>query len=205
MSLDRQTQALLALVDADRAGKCDALLSEAREQAAALLAQAHTAARQRMREAFREERERRDERVAAARANLQTRRRLALQQRAAALLAAGWQRLPAELTRRWREPETRRAWVAGAIAAARELLPHAAWRITHAPDWPATERDELAVELIHALGAAPAFVADANIGAGLKIAATGSVIDSTLAGLLADRAEIGAKLLHLLEVQEVAT
>jgi len=205
MSLDRQTQALLALVDADRAGKCDALLSEAREQAAALLAQAHTAARQRMREAFREERERRDERVAAARANLQTRRRLALQQRAAALLAAGWQRLPAELTRRWREPETRRAWAAGAIAGARELLPHAAWRITHAPDWPATERDELAVELIRALGAAPAFVADANIGAGLKIAATGSVIDSTLAGLLADRAEIGAKLLHLLEVQEVAT
>ncbi len=40
MSVDRQTQALLALVEADRARKCDAILDEARARAAALRAEA---------------------------------------------------------------------------------------------------------------------------------------------------------------------
>ena len=202
MSVDRQTQALLALVEADRARKCDAILDEARARAAALRAEAHADARRRMRAAFVEERARRDERVAAARANLQTRRRLALQRRAAALLAEGWRCLPAALTRRWRDPAARRQWVEGVVASARARLPPSGWRITHAPDWPAAERDELARELAVALGSAPELIVDANAGAGLRIAAGGNVMDGTLAGLLADRAEIGARLLQLLEATE---
>lgn len=199
MPVDRQMQALLALVDADRAQKCEAILAEARARAAALLTEAHVDARRRMRAAFLEERERRDERIGAARANLQTRRRLALQRLAAALLAEGWRKLPDELMRRWRQPEARRAWVASVVASARALLPRTGWRITHAPDWPAAERDELARELAVALGTAPEIVVDATADAGLRIAAGGNVIDSTLHGLTADRAEIGAQLLRLLE------
>jgi hypothetical protein len=199
MPIDRQTQALLALVEADRERKCEAILAEARSRADALLAEAHADARRRMRDMFREERERRDERVAAARANLQTRRRLALQRRAAALLAEGWRKLPAELVRRWREPATRAAWVAAVVANARDLLPNAAWTITHAADWPEPERAALARELAAALGAPPAFIADPAVAAGLKVAAQGNVIDSTLAGITADRAAIGGELLRLLE------
>lgn len=199
MSLDRQTLALLALVEADRARRCDAILDEAKRRASVLLEQAHADARTRMRQAFREERERTRQRVAAAQAKLQTRLRLATQHRAAALLATGWQKLPAEMLRRWRQTDTRLAWVASVVASARVMLPRMAWRIGHAPDWPAPEREKLAAELTGALGAAPTFVADANIRAGLKIAAGGNVIDSTLDGLIADRTEIGAQLLRELE------
>jgi hypothetical protein len=202
MAVERQTQALLALVEEDRAAKCEAILAAARDRVGAMLDEAHADARRRMRAAFLEERTRQEARVAAARANLQTRRRLALQRRAAALLAEGWRKLPDELRRRWRHPEARRAWVASVVASARDLLPRAGWRITHAPDWPAAERDDLARELAAALGAAPEIVVDTNAGAGLRIAALGNVIDSTLRGLMTDRAEIGAQLLHLLESTE---
>jgi hypothetical protein len=202
MTVDRQTQALLALVEADRAKKCDAIIKEARARAAALLDEAHADARRRMRAMFREEHERTDERVAAAEANLQTRERLALQRRAAALLAESWRRLPAELVRRWREPEARREWVGSVIASAREVLPRDGWTITHAPDWPAPERAALAHELAAVLPAPPQFIADPKIAAGLKVGARGNVIDSTLAGLLADRAAIGGELLRALEATE---
>ncbi len=59
----------------------------------------------------------------------------------------------------------------------------------------------MASELTAALGVTPALVADADIRAGLKISADGNVVDGTLDGLVADRAEIGAQLLHLLEAR----
>jgi hypothetical protein len=152
-----------------------------------------------MRAAFAEERERRNERVAAAQANLQTRQRLARQQRAAVLLATAWQKLPGALLARWSEPRTRSVWISAVTSSARAALSTDVWRIVHAPNWPAPERDALGRELAATLGAPPAFVPDPRIRAGLKIAADGNVVDGTLDGLLADRAEIGASLLHLLE------
>jgi hypothetical protein len=204
MSVDRQTEALLALVAADREQRREGILAEARTRTGALLADAHAAARRQMRAAFVEERARRDERVAAARANLQTRRRLALQRRAAALLAEGWRMLPDVLTARWRAPETRRPWVAAVVASAGEVLPRTGWRIVHAPEWPEAERDALAGELTAILGAPPEFIVDPGAGAGLRISASGNVIDSTLPGLTADRADVGAQLLRLLESAEPA-
>jgi len=203
MPVARQTEALLALVEADRARRCDAILDEARARAGALLDAARAEARERMREAFREERARRVERIAAARANLQTRQRLGDQQRAAAFLAAGWRQLDDALLRRWREPAARRTWVASVTADAGRLLPRATWRITHAPDWPAAERDGVAAALAPAL--APSFNPDAGVRAGLRIAALGNVIDGTIDGLLADRAEIGARLLHLVDIASKET
>ena len=199
MTIDRQTQALLDLVEADRRQKCDAILAVAQDRGNAVLGQAHADARARMRKAFQEERVRRDARVDAARANLQTRRRLADQQRAAALLAAGWKRLPEELLRRWRTPELRRRWVAAVVAGARSALPGKAWRIVHAPDWPLAEREAIRGELAAAHGAECRFDEDARVRAGLRISANGNVVDGTLDGLLADRSDIGSQLLHLLE------
>jgi methylthioribose-1-phosphate isomerase len=46
MTVDRQTQALLALVEADRAKKCDAIIKDARARAAALLDEAHAVSRE---------------------------------------------------------------------------------------------------------------------------------------------------------------
>jgi len=199
MNADHQTQALLDLVNADRRQKCDAILAEAQGRRSTALRQAHADARVLMRNAFREERLRRDTRVDAARANLETRRRLAEQRRAAALLADGWKRLPEELLRRWRNPDLRRRWVAAVVAGARNSLPATAWRIIHAPDWPAAERDAVRSELALTPGAECLFDENPRIRAGLRISANGNVVDGTQDGLLSDRAEIGSQLLRLLE------
>lgn len=199
MTLESRMQALLDLVEADRKRHCDAIAGDARARAAAILAAAHAEARGRMRAAFEEERRRCETRVAAAQARLATHRRLHDQRRAGDLLQAGWQKLPGALCDRWRQPELRRSWIERVLAEAHKRLPRDAWRIAYAPGWPDDERRALASTLMTAWGGPPEFVVDDAARAGLKVAAGGNVIDGTLAGLTADRAEIGAKLLAALE------
>jgi len=199
MTLERRTEALLALVEGDRSAQREAILAEARGRASALLAQAHADARARMREAFAEERRRARESVAAAQAKLATRRRLHEQHRTAALLALGWQRLPDALRERWQDSELRGIWVDAILAVARRVLPLVQWRIAHGPDWPADEQQATSARVTPDLDAAPAFVADAGFRAGLRISAGGNVVDGTLAGLVNDRIAVGAQLLRHLE------
>jgi len=78
-------------------------------------------------------------------------------------------------------------------------MPRGPWRIVHAPDWPAAEQQALAQNVSAEPAAAPHFDADDAITAGLKVLADGNVIDGTLGGLLADRAEFEARLLRQLE------
>jgi hypothetical protein len=196
MTLDRETQALLDLVEADRARRCGEILDAARRRAADTLQLAHADARERMRQAFVEERERTAARIGSAKANLQTRRRVDTQQRAAALLAAGWRQLPEALVARWHDAARRAAWIATILDAARAALPRGTWRITHPAGWDAAERDALAATLTGELGTAPRMIASDLVRAGLSIAADGNVVDGTLDGLLGDRREIGARLLH---------
>ena len=199
MTLEARVGALLDLVEADRAQRCGAILRDAQARASATRAAARTAALERLRAAFKEERERRDARIAAALARLQTHRRLQEQRRAAALLAEGWKRLPEVLCDRWLTPRARQAWVVRVLAEARAALPDGAWQIVHAESWPQDERARWSAELGKDLAAEPRFSADAAIRAGLRVSAGGNVIDGTLSGLLADRAEIGAQLLRHVE------
>jgi hypothetical protein len=199
MMLEKRVQALLDLVEGDRRAQCDAILAAARTSAATLLGEAHAEARARIRDAFTEERRRAHDRVAAAHAKLQTRRRLHEQQRTAALLELGWRRLPDALRARWRDDDLRRAWVNAVVIAALRALPRAAWHIAHEPGWPAAERQALESRIALNLGVVPIFFADPGIDAGVRIAAGGNVVDGTLAGLIADRVEVGARLLRNLE------
>jgi hypothetical protein len=195
----QQTRALLDLVEADRARQCAQILGDAQGRAQALRAQAHADARARLRQAFDEQRLLRRERIAAAQARLATRRRLHEQQHIAALLRLAWQQLPGELLALWKQADTRAQWVAQVLAWARARMPRGAWRIVHASEWSAGEQQALAKELAAELGAAPLLQADEGISAGLKVMADGNVIDGTLGGLLADRAEFEARLLRKLE------
>jgi hypothetical protein len=189
-------RALLELVATDREHQCSQVLDAARDHADTQRAQARAAACARLRAAFAEQRRLRDEHVAAAQARLATRRRLHEQQRTAALLQEAWRQLPPALLARWQQPATRAQWVAHVLASARERLAGRAWHVLHAPDWPAAERTAAA----QGLPAGTSFVADAAIEAGLKVALGGNVIDGTLAGLLAERADIEAALLRQLEL-----
>jgi hypothetical protein len=200
MTIAAREKALLDLVETDRALRCNAILGEAQAAAAATLAAAHAEARSRMRSTFAGEREQRAGRVAAAQAKLQTHRRLHDQRRAAALVAAGWQRLPAALCARWQHQVWQCAWVEFVVAGARVALPRGTWRIVHARGWQDGQRDALCRSLTAELGAAPQLFADETIQAGLKLAAGRIMIAGTREGLLADRAEIGAGLLRHLEL-----
>jgi len=192
-------QALLDLVDVDQRTQCGAILTDARARAAALHAQARATARSRIREAFADERRRAHERVASATARLQTRRRLHAQQRAAALLAQGWHILPQVLRERWRNADSRKQWLDAVMATALAVLPHRQWQISHAPDWSEADRQAFVARLQAELDAPPSCVADAGIAAGVRIDAGGNVVDATLAGLLCDQADVGARLLRHLE------
>jgi hypothetical protein len=194
-----QTRALLELVEADRAKRCSAILDEAKGRAATLRAQAHADARARMRRAFEEQRALQRERLAAAQARLATQRRLHEQQRTAALLRRAWDRMPGELRGLWKAPASRAAWVAHVLASARARMPRGPWHIVHPRDWPAAEQQALVLAVSAESGAAPCFEADDEVSAGLKVLADGNVIDGTLGGLLAHRAEFEARLLRQLE------
>lgn len=184
-------QALLDLVEAARAERCGQILGEAKAQAEALRAQSRAESRARLHQAFDEQRRLAAERIAAARARLATQRRLHEQRHTAALLALARERLPLELQALWAQAPARAAWVAGCLDAARRQLPAGAWTVTHAAGWTEAERAVLVGEL--------RFVEDDGLGAGLKIAAAGNVVDASLAGLLAGRAEFEARLLRELE------
>ncbi|GMV47145.1 MAG: hypothetical protein AMXMBFR66_25430 [Pseudomonadota bacterium] len=210
MSLAERTDALLALIEDDRRAQCESVLVEARAQAAALAAQARAQARAQLHEALQRERARLADALAAARAELQTRRRLHEQRRIEALLARGWQRLPQVLAARWSGADTRRAWIAQALERALELLPRpgrqtgaaadaGAWTVAWGGDWPEAERLDTAARIAQRTGAAPAWRQDARIAAGLRIGAAGNVVDATAAGLLADRDEVGGRLIGLLQ------
>jgi hypothetical protein len=199
VTLELRAQALLDLVEGDRSAQCGAILAEARARASALVAEARAEARARIREAFAEERRRVHDRVAAARARLNTRRRLHDQRCTAALLELCWRRLPDALRARWGDDGSRRAWTDAVVKAAASVLPRAPWRIGHEPGWPPDERQAVGNRIASMVGVAPVFVANAGIAAGLRVAASGNVVDGTLGGLLADRAEVGAQLLRHLE------
>jgi hypothetical protein len=200
--VERQAQALVDLIDGDRARQCGEVLGQASGRASSALAQAREDARKRVRQVFAEQRQRRDRELAAARARLATHRRLHEQRRIAALLQLAWDRMPGELRSTWQQAPARAAWTAQLLAYARARLKPGAWRIAHAPDWPADERDAVKASLVADAGVEPRFEADATIAAGLKVIDGTNVIDGTLAGLLADRAGVEARLLRLLEAIE---
>lgn len=199
MTLTARSQALLELVAAHRCEQCEAIVGAAEQQAAAARTQARADARRRLREAWAEAQAQSQARVAAARAELQTRRRLHEQAQAAVWLDLAWQRLPVALQARWDDAAARRAWVEAALAEAQRVLAAGDWRVLHAPGWPEDERRQLAARLAAAAGTRLEFAEQADLVAGLRIVAGPNVVDATLAGLTADRDEIGAGLLGEME------
>lgn len=209
MTLATRTQALLDLVEAERARQCAQVRAQAEAAAQAQRASSRAEARARVRAAFAEERARATARLAAAHADLRTRQRAQAQRRLEALLALAWQRLPAALSARWVDPVARSAWVQAALERAARVMPRPTanepWQVAHAPPPLTPDAATAAAAAAAALGprpgsggVLPAFAPDPRIAAGLRISAGGNVLDATLAGLLADRAEIGGRLVGLL-------
>jgi hypothetical protein len=197
--LQAALQALLDLVDGDRERQCAQTVGDAHARAAALRSQAQAEARTRMRQTFAEQRRTLQAQVAAAQARLATQQRLHAQQRSSLQLRLALQQLPAALEARWAQPAARAAWVAQVLDVAHARLPATGWRVVHAAGWPVSERAEAAAGLAQQGHAEAVFEADADLAAGLKVAAGGNVVDGSLQGLLAETDEIDAALLRRLE------
>lgn len=190
---------LLDVVDRDSKARCAEILGDAQAQAEALRAEAMREGRQRLRAALRAERARAAARIAAARARLEAEQRRAQQRQAALALAAAEALLPAALQAAWKDPPRRRQWLEQALTRAAQSLPRIAWRIRHASDLDADDKAWLQQRLGETALAGPVFEADAGIAAGMEIQAGGARLEATPAGLLADRAWVGGRLLQLLE------
>lgn len=198
----RQVEALLELVEQYRSAHCATVQEAARVAAETLLRQAHAAARERVARALAEERKRASREVATAEARRRTRERLREQRRRAGQLREAWQLLPEALARRWSERETRSRWTASAAQRALQVLTPHDWKIAHPPGWSQSERAQVQKLVSDRLDAPPAFVADENVRAGLRIHAGDTVLDATLEGILADRAAVEARLLYYLAKDE---
>lgn len=200
MSADDDTAAalasLLAVVAADREARCREILAPAEAQAAARLAEAQAAARRGLRRALVEERRRLHMDLVAARARRDAAQRARRQRLALAAADEGWALLEPALVRRWRAPETRRRWIAAALAEARRRLPPGGWRLRHGPGLTPEEVAALLRQLA-AQGIADARCElDEGIAAGIEVRAGDACLDATVAGLLADRAAVVGRLLH---------
>lgn len=199
MNLDLQTRALLKVAEDYRADRCRTLLSEARKESRRILKAAHAAARSDLRARLSLERERFAAEVAGAEARLATQRRLRDQRRVAAVLRRAWPKLTQALRERWGAPSGRSSWVLHHLAIARNALPAGEWLIQHPEGWPALERDQ-ANQWLQARGVGGArFEANQELQAGIRIVCGANVLDASLEGLLADRAQIEGRLLHYLE------
>lgn len=195
------TEALLALIEEDRARRVLEIETEASRAAAQLLGEARAAALARVREAMVHERRKLRDRLAACDAALATEMRLHDQRGFRALLDRTWVRLPEVLATRWSDIAQRSEWVHHIVESARAVLPVGAWTITHGPGWPALEREALA-ETLERQGIEAAFVEQVAFGPGLEVRCHGNRVDGTAAGLTADAGEVGARLLECLALGE---
>jgi hypothetical protein len=197
-------QALLALVESDRAARRELIEREAREAAREILAQARRAARERVHAALQPERRRLREGLASLEARFATERRLAAQRRLRERLDEAWRALPGALAARWADSAGREQWTGHMRASALDALGKGPWRIDHAPGWPQAEREAFARELA-AHGPGPVeFAQSSALAAGLVVRAGGNVVDGSLAGLLADRDALDARLADALGFGEGA-
>ena len=196
MSLERKALALIGIAGQFRDSHCAGLLASAAEASRRMIAEARRSARKRVHEALDGDRARIADELADAQARLVTARRVRVQKRMAAALGRAWPRLEQALVERWQSPSGRADWVEHHLAVARAVLPQAAWTVMHPPQWPAAERDQAGRWLREHGIAEPSFVPDAKLAAGIRVACGMNLLDASLEGLLADRAQIAGRLLH---------
>lgn len=206
MNLEQRTTALLELVDRYKARRCADLVEPAKAEARELRRAAIGEARRRVSTALAEERKRNAIEVGAVEAALATERRLSAQRHSVQLLAAAWGELRRRLHSRWLAPETRRQWIEAYLTRAQQAVPQAAsgWRIEHHAAWSEAERSESAQWLEKKGLGQIEFVEAPDIAAGFRVVCGHNVLDATLDGLLADRAQLEGRLLHHLNQGDAA-
>jgi hypothetical protein len=200
MNLEQRTDALLDLVERYRTRRTAELLEPAMAEARETLRSARSEARRRVTTAIAEERKRMALEVGAVEAALATDRRLTTQRHAVKLLTDAWRDVRARLEARWDDPSARTRWTEWHLQRALRAVPPAAgWLIQFHRAWSEPERTR-ALQWLSAHGVSEVrFEEDTSIKAGFRIIGGHNVLDATVEGLLADRAQLQGRLLHYLQ------
>lgn len=204
-TLERARAALLEVVAADREARCRAILAPAEDAVAARVAAGLQATRRALRQALAGEREALRARLDAAQAQRDAARRRRLQRLAQAAADEGWALLASALGQRWQTPESRQRWMAAALEVARARLPPGGWCIRHPPGLAVAETEALRQSLAAQGVSDVRCEAAADIAAGIEIRVGDARLDATVDGLLADRATVAGRLVHLWEEEPVPT
>lgn len=198
MNLAERSEALLALVERHRSDRCSVILQPADAESQALVRSALADGRRRVSTAIAEERKRMRGILGALEAALHTDRRVTAQRHVVSTLAQAWSALRAELLVRWQNPALRERWIDAHLARACTAFAPGSWRVRHHSAWSTEERSAVAARLA-AQGITAEFAEDPQIGAGFIVVCGHNVLDASLDGLLADRAQIEGRLLQLLD------
>lgn len=175
------------------------LLAAAEQEAQQIRRRARTKARQRLRRAIADMRAAEGRRLQQLQAELETAGRQQDWARAQQSLAVAWPRLAAALQARWDDRAARARWIAAQLALARARLPGRDWTVHHPGSCDAGECDALRAALARQGVEGVTLRADEHLGAGLVIEVGGARLDGSPAALLADRVQVEAALLALLE------
>lgn len=204
MNLEQRTAALLELVEQYRTRRFAELLEPAQAEARQVVRAAIADARRRVHTAIVEERKRYATEVSAVEAALATDRRLFQQRHAVQLLGTAWHELRARLVARWDAAPTRAQWVSAYLRRALRSVPSASggWRIQTHPAWNDGEQAHWVEQLRIDGVTAVQFEPDAAISAGFRVVSGNNMLDATIEGLLADRAQIEGRLLHYLQEEQ---
>lgn len=200
-AIARARDGLLAVIAADRDARCRAILAPAEEAAAARVAEALREARAALRRGLASERSSMRAQLDSVRAQRDAAVRERHQRIVLAVVAEGWPLLAAALGRRWEAPDRRQQWIAAALDAARAKLPPGDWCIRHPPGLSAAEIEAMRGRLAAQGIAEVRCEAAEEIDAGFEIRVGTACLDATAAGLLADRAEVGGRLVQLWEAE----
>jgi hypothetical protein len=196
---EAQASAMLQRLESETGAREAELLEQARAAAGRLRGEAFVEARKKVAIGVAAERRRVAWELARARANLETRQRQAKQRELSALLARAGPGLRLELAHRWQQPKPRQRWIEGLVDVALAVAQRGDWIIECPVTLTDAERSELTVRIEAAAGIKPAFKENPELEAGLRIQVGLACIDGSLSGLLVNRREIEAMLLHELD------
>lgn len=195
----RQSEALAREVERQFKKETDAVIAAAERDAAAITAQARTAARGRMHEAIQELRREGARRLAGAKAQLEAERLARVQRQAAQAVRDGFPLLRNALEARWRDQQNRRQWTDAVASLCVLRLRPGAWLVEHPADWAEPEQQDFAAMIGKRDGVEVSFTPVGELKSGLRVKADQAVLDATPKGLLAESRTIASIILDEIE------
>lgn len=196
--IDMQTEHLLAIVENNKANKCNEILQHAQEESERIIKHAYREARNRLHRDIESVRNNVRQQLSSAEAHRQTRLREMRQRADQEQLLMTQGPLQEALGRRWQTQESRLNWIRYLIQQASITLIERNWQIYHPSDWESQERDYLVQLLQDEFNCNVDFVGQDEISAGLRICDSGACVDGTIDGLTRQKFRIESMMLAMI-------